>query len=118
MYYCIVLVGVVCCVCRICLVSSRGDAEKLEMTMTRNTLALHINARVKFKGKCEISGEILYVGLVHDSAKSKTLSIATKKIMNTMNYNKYAETDLKLNKNIYLYTKDMKQPKSAMAGSC
>ena len=51
-----------------CLVSSRGDAEKLEMTMTRNTLALHINARVKFKGKCE-SGEILYVGLVHDSAK-------------------------------------------------
>ena len=69
MYYCIVLVGVVCCVCRICLVSSRGDVEKLEMTMTRNTLALHINARVKFKGKCEISGEILYVGLVHDSAK-------------------------------------------------
>ena len=75
MYYCIVLVGVVCvryvdliCVCRICMVS-RGDAEKLEMTMTRNTLALHINARVKFKGKCEISGEILYVGLVHDSAK-------------------------------------------------
>ena len=117
MYYCIVLVGVVCCVCRICMVS-RGDAEKLGMTMTRNTLALHINARVKFKGKCEISGEILYVGLVHDSAKSKTLSIATKKIMNTMNYNKYAETDLKLNKNIYLYTKDMKQPKSAMAGSC
>ena len=56
-----------CCVCRICLVS-RGDAEKLGMTMTRNTLALHINARVKFKGKCEISGEILYVGLVHDSA--------------------------------------------------
>ena len=91
-----------CCVCRICLVSSRGDAEKLEMTMTRNTLALHINARVKFKGKCEISGEILYVGLVHDSAKSKTLSIAMKKIMNTMNYNKYAETDLKLNKNLYI----------------
>ena len=30
---------------------SRGDAEKLGMTVTRNTLALHINARVKFKGK-------------------------------------------------------------------
>ena len=70
MYYCIVLVGVVCCVCRICMVS-RGDAEKLGMTMARrNTLALHINAQVKFIGKCE-SGEILYVGLVHDSAKHK-----------------------------------------------
>ena len=57
-------VGVVCRLCRICMVS-RGDAEKLGMTMTRNTLALHINARVKFKGKCEISGEILFVGLVH-----------------------------------------------------
>ena len=35
-----------CCVCRICLISRGDNAEKLGMTMTRNTLAYQTQALI------------------------------------------------------------------------